>query len=69
VVNPTPWPLYPQEKDSVPIVQEAGLTPGLVWMGAEDLALAGIQSPDPAARSKSLYRLRYPDLGEVLVGM
>ena len=47
-------------KDPVPIVQEAGLAPGPVWIGAENLAPAGIQSPDLPARSESLYRLRYP---------
>jgi hypothetical protein len=33
-----PWPLYPQGRDPVPIVQEAGWTPGPVWTGAENLA-------------------------------
>ena len=47
-------------KDPVPIVQEAGWTPGPVWMGAENLASTGIRSPDRPARSESLYRLRYP---------
>ena len=49
----TPW------KDPVPIVQEAGCAPGLVWTGAENLATTGIRSPDLPARSKSLYLLRY----------
>ena len=31
-------------KDPVPIVQEAGWAPGLVWTGAKNLALAGIRS-------------------------
>ena len=34
--------------------------PGPVWAGAENLAPAGIQSPDGPARSQSLYWLRYP---------
>jgi hypothetical protein len=50
----TPW------KDSVPIVQEAGLTSGLVWTCAKNFAPTGIRSPDRPARSQSLYRLRYP---------
>jgi hypothetical protein len=41
------------------IVQGAGLTPGPVWRGAENLAPKGIRSPDRPARSHSLYRLRY----------
>jgi hypothetical protein len=47
-------------KDPVPIVQEAGWPSGPVWTGAENLAATGIRSPDFPARSKSLYRLRYP---------
>ena len=38
VVNATPRPLYPWERDPVPIVQEAGWTQGQVWAGAENLA-------------------------------
>ena len=45
-------------KDPGPIVQEAGWTPGTVWIGAENLAPTGIRSPDLPARSESLYRLR-----------
>jgi hypothetical protein len=39
---------------------EAGWAPGLVWTATENLAHTGIRSPDPPARSKSLYRLSYP---------
>ena len=49
-------------KDPVPIVQEAGWTPGPVWTGAENLATTGIRSPDRPTRSESLYRLSYPGL-------
>jgi hypothetical protein len=31
----TPWPLYPRERDTVPIVQDAGWASGPVWTGAE----------------------------------
>ena len=48
------------EKDSVPIVQEAGWTPGPVWTGAESLAPTGIRCSDRPAPSQSLYRIRYP---------
>jgi hypothetical protein len=47
-------------EDPVPIVQEAGWAPGLVWIGAENLAPTGIRSPDLPARSESLYQLCYP---------
>jgi len=50
----------PPGKDPVPLVQEAGQAPGLVWTGAENLALTGIRSRDRPARNQSLYRLRYP---------
>jgi len=41
-------------------VQQYGLLDMMVWTGAENLAPTGIRSPDRPARSKSLYRLRYP---------
>ena len=48
-------------KDPVPTVQEAGWTPGPIWTGAKNLApTTRIRSPDRPARSKLLYRLRYP---------
>jgi len=62
VVNATPRPLYLWERDSVPIVYEAGWAPGPIWTGAENLALAGIRSPDRQARCELLYRLSYPGL-------
>jgi hypothetical protein len=43
-------------KDPVPIVQEAGWAAGPVWTVAGNLAPTGIRSPDPPARSESLYR-------------
>jgi hypothetical protein len=59
VVNATPLPLYPCERAGTRCVEgEVGLGP--VWTGAENLASAGIQSPDRLVRSESLYRLRCP---------
>ena len=61
VVNVTPWPLYPQERDPVPIVQEAGWSPGPVWADVENLALTGIRSPDrPACRVAIPTALSWP---------
>ena len=37
-----PRPLFTPGKKPVPIVQEAGWAPGLVWTGAENLATTGI---------------------------
>ena len=37
-VSITPWPLFNPGKEPVPIVQEAGWAPGLVWTGVENLA-------------------------------
>jgi hypothetical protein len=50
----------PRERDPVPIIQEAGLFPGPVWMGAENLIPIGVRSPDHPALSESLYRLSSP---------
>ena len=60
MVRITPRPLFTPRKDPVPIVQEAGWAPGLVWTGAENTAPTGIRYPDRPARSQSLYRLSYP---------
>jgi hypothetical protein len=58
--NATPWKLYPQEREQVPIVQEAGWAPGPIWTVVENLAHTGIRSTDLPARSESLYLPRYP---------
>jgi hypothetical protein len=60
VVNATPRPLYPQERDTVAIVQEAGWAPGPVWTGAKNLAPTGIRSAYRPRRSESLCTLCYP---------
>ena len=52
----------PSGKDPVPIVWEAGWTPGPVWTVAENLAPIQIRSPDRQVRSESLYRLSYRGL-------
>jgi hypothetical protein len=57
-VSVTPRPLFTPWKNPVPIVQEAGWTPGPVWTSAEKLAPTGIRFPDRPACSKSLYRLQ-----------
>ena len=58
-VSVTPRPLFTPGKDPVPIVQEAGWAPELVWTGVENLVATGIRSPDLSARSQSLYLLHY----------
>jgi hypothetical protein len=50
-----PQPLFTPGKDPVPIVQEAGWVPEMVWTGAENLTPTGIKSPDCPARSQSIY--------------
>ena len=59
-VSVTSWPFFTLGKDQVPIVQEAGWAPGLVWTSVENLAPTGIRSPDRPAHSQLLYRLCYP---------
>ena len=58
VVRSTPRPHSTPRKDAIPILQEAGWAPGLVWTAGKsrphrDLIL------DRPARSQSLYRLSY----------
>jgi hypothetical protein len=60
VINATPRPFYPRERDPVPIVQEAVRASGPVWTGAENLAFIGFQSPDRPPHSESLFRLSCP---------
>jgi hypothetical protein len=55
VINATPRPLYPRQRDPVPIVQVAGWDPGPVCAGAENFASTGIRSAERPARSESLY--------------
>ena len=59
-VSVTPRPLFTPGKDPVPIVQEAGWSPGPVWTGAENFTPTGIRSLYRPTRSHSLYRLSYP---------
>ena len=59
-VSATPRLLFIPRKHPVPIVQEAGWAPRLVWTGVENLAPTGIRSPDHPAHSQLLYWLRYP---------
>ena len=51
VVSATPRPLYPRERDPVPIVLEAGWAPVPVWTSQENLAPKGIRSQGRPARS------------------
>jgi hypothetical protein len=41
VVSATPRPLYRRERNTVPIVQEAGWAPEPVWKGADNPAHPG----------------------------
>jgi hypothetical protein len=41
MVNATPQPLYPRERDPVPILQEVGCAPESVWQDAEISQLKG----------------------------
>jgi hypothetical protein len=64
VVNATPRPLYPQERDPVPTELEAGWAPEPVWTGAKDIdSTAGFdrQTAQPVASllPTTLFRLTY----------
>ena len=56
VANATPRPLYPRERNQVPIVQEAGWASGSVLTGAENLTPPGF---DP--RTDQPVASRYTD--------
>jgi hypothetical protein len=60
VISITPQPLYPLERDPVPIVHEARWTTGLVLIGVGSPAHKEVQTPDCPAHSRSLYCLCYP---------
>jgi len=44
VGNITPLPIYPQERNLIPLAQEVVWTSGPVWMGSENLACTGVLS-------------------------
>ena len=58
VVSSTPRPHFTHGKDPVPIVQEAGLAPGLGWTGKKSRPHQD-SIPGCPARCQSLYRLSY----------
>jgi hypothetical protein len=58
VVNATPWPLYPRERD--PSTHRTGGWVGRSWRVRKISPPTGIRSPDRSGRSQSVYRLRYP---------
>ena len=59
MVSSTPWPHFIPKKDPVPILQEAGWAPGLVWTDGKSRPHRD-SIPNCPARSQSLYQLSYP---------
>jgi len=62
VVNATPWSLNPCDRYLVPIVQEAGLCPGQVWTGTNNmksLTITYVRTPNHPGCSMSLRQLGY----------
>ena len=55
----TPRPLYPRERDPLPIVQEPGWASGPAGRGAEKLTLTGVRTLERPLSSESLHRLRH----------
>ena len=69
MVNATPRPLYPRERDQLPIVQEAAWAPGRFWTGAENLPPElDPRTVQPVARSIGWNRIGvcwiYPSLNK-----
>ena len=63
VFNAKSSSLYPWARHEVPIVQEAGWTPGQIWTCEEKrkfLAFTGVQIPNHPSYCVSLYQLHYP---------
>ena len=63
VVSAKSWPLYPQERDQVSILDEARRAPGILWTGVENrisLVPTRVQTPDCSVHSELLCPLRYP---------
>jgi hypothetical protein len=60
VDNATLLLLQPQERDFVPILQEARLAQSLLWTGVENRAFTGFRSLNLPDRKKFLYQLSYP---------
>ena len=60
LVNATPRPLYPRERDPVAIVQEAGCAQGPSGRVRKISSPPGFDPQDSQAHSESLYRLSYP---------
>ena len=63
-MNATARPLYPREQTGYPLYRRLGRSQR-PRTGAENLAPAGIRSPERPARCESLYRL--PDPGPLLL--
>jgi hypothetical protein len=61
MVKATPRQLYRRERDPISTVQEAGLAPGLVGMGADNLASTGNRPSNRPASSESLCRLSHTE--------
>ena len=60
VVSAMPWLLYPQQRDPVPILQEAGWTSEQVCMGQENLAPLGYkpQTIQPVSSNYTNYTIQ-----------
>ena len=61
MIDATLRPLYPRERDPIPILQEVEWDPVPVGMGANNPAPSGIRSSELLGHKESLYRLRNPD--------
>ena len=60
--TPRPGPFTSEKDTQYLFYMRLDGSPGSVLTGAENIVPTGIRSPDRPARSKSLFRLRYPGL-------
>jgi hypothetical protein len=62
LINGTSWSLYPPERPGTQLYRRLGGTQSRSGRVQKISPPTGILSPDPPARSESLYRLSYPGL-------
>jgi len=60
VINATPRPLFPQERNLLTFVQESGWASGPIWRSPEYFVASGVRSSDRPTSGEALCLPRYP---------
>jgi len=64
-----PLPLYPLDRDPIPIVKEAGWTSHPVWTGVENLSFTGVETPNHPSCRELLYQLQNSSPAPVILNV